>query len=512
MGSWIRTWLSRPDWAVAIFALLAGTWRSGVPSYWTDEAATIMSARRPLWSLMNMARNVDAVHTAYYFVMRGWIAVSGGAPAAVRLSSALAVALGAAALTALARRMGWSVPWQAAAGVAFVLLPRMFYSAANARSAAIEALVAVLLMLCSLRAARARRPALWWALFAAVLLIGSAIFVFTVLLIPVCAVMLYADGHRVRGPYLRLGGWSLGVLVVLSPLLLLAQHQKGQIEFLAGRKVLDAHQIIDVQWFRSAPFSWIAWGLIVLAVLSPAIRAVWGTTRQGDRWIAPLLCWMLLPMLILGSVSLVYTPVFTQRYVTNSAGAVALLLVFGVHELRVPARWMRGLLRRERECRIWGTVATAGVRGVVVVCALLLLIPNLVQVREGTEMHRHADWNRVAAVVGQYSHRGDAVLYDSVVRQSWSPRNIAHVYPSDFSGLHDVGLRTPYWKTGGLWDVSVPLSEVPARVRPYERVWTIQVRASRGAAALQDVMTPLGYSAEKTWRFSLDTVTLWTRG
>jgi mannosyltransferase len=302
------------------------------------------------------------------------------------------------------------------------------------------------------------------------------------------------------------------VLVVLSPLLLLAQHQKGQIEFLAGRKVLDAHQIIDVQWFRSAPFSWIAWGLIVLAVLSPAIRAVWGTTRQGDRWIAPLLCWMLLPMLILGSVSLVYTPVFTQRYVTNSAGAVALLLVFGVHELRVPARWMRGLLRRERECRIWGTVATAGVRGVVVVCALLLLIPNLVQVREGTEMHRHADWNRVAAVVGQYSHRGDAVLYDSVVRQSWSPRNIAHVYPSDFSGLHDVGLRTPYWKTGGLWDVSVPLSEVPARVRPYERVWTIQVRASRGAAALQDVMTPLGYSAEKTWRFSLDTVTLWTRG
>ena len=79
---------------------------SWIPSLWGDEAATLLSAKRPLGSLLGMLTHVDAVHGLYYLVMHGWIRLAGESPFALRLPSALAVGAAVAAVTLIAGRRG----------------------------------------------------------------------------------------------------------------------------------------------------------------------------------------------------------------------------------------------------------------------------------------------------------------------------------------------------------------------------------------------------------------------
>src|SRR6059058_2447370 len=79
------------SWGVALaFGLAAtvvaasGSW---IPSLWGDEAATLMSARRPVGSLLSMLTHVDAVHGLYYLMMHAWTAVFGISAFALRFPS-----------------------------------------------------------------------------------------------------------------------------------------------------------------------------------------------------------------------------------------------------------------------------------------------------------------------------------------------------------------------------------------------------------------------------------------
>ena len=93
--------------AAAAAVSLAWSWQ---PSLWTDEAATIGAAARPLPELWRMLGTVDAVHGLYYLGMHVWLAVAGQVRPGpdLRLPSAVAVGLTAAALVVLVRRLGGS--------------------------------------------------------------------------------------------------------------------------------------------------------------------------------------------------------------------------------------------------------------------------------------------------------------------------------------------------------------------------------------------------------------------
>src|SRR6185312_5693405 len=58
-----------------------GSW---IPSLWGDEAASVLSAERPLPSLFRMLGHVDAVHGTYYFLLHFWVALFGASPFSVR--------------------------------------------------------------------------------------------------------------------------------------------------------------------------------------------------------------------------------------------------------------------------------------------------------------------------------------------------------------------------------------------------------------------------------------------
>src|SRR6478736_9910378 len=97
-------------WTIAIaFGLVAaavsaaGSW---IPSLWGDEAASVMSAKRPVGSLLTMLTHVDAVHGLYYLGLHGWIRLAGDSAFAIRLPSALAVGAAVAAVTLIAGRRG----------------------------------------------------------------------------------------------------------------------------------------------------------------------------------------------------------------------------------------------------------------------------------------------------------------------------------------------------------------------------------------------------------------------
>ncbi|WBM80753.1 glycosyltransferase family 39 protein [Cryobacterium breve] len=121
-------WRSRPthrQLAPLYFGVLglvisvAASWN---PSYWGDEAASVMSAERSLPSLFRMLGTIDAVHGAYYLMLHFWIDLFGASEFSTRLPSAIAIGVATAGTFTLARMLtGARVAWIAA--IVFAVLP-----------------------------------------------------------------------------------------------------------------------------------------------------------------------------------------------------------------------------------------------------------------------------------------------------------------------------------------------------------------------------------------------------
>src|SRR5215475_12500496 len=103
-------------------AFLVCLWGIARPSYWRDEAATIAAIKRPLGDLIAMLGNVDAVHAAYYLMMWPIEHVLGSGELVLRLPSAVAAAVGAAAVAATGRRLITPLAG-VSAGLLYALLP-----------------------------------------------------------------------------------------------------------------------------------------------------------------------------------------------------------------------------------------------------------------------------------------------------------------------------------------------------------------------------------------------------
>ncbi len=104
-----------------------------VPSYWRDEAATLAAVKRPFGDMIAMLGNVDAVHGAYY--MLAWVVARlfGTGELALRLPSAIAMAVAAVFVAALGRRLV-SPAAGLAAGLLFAVVPDISLYGQDARS------------------------------------------------------------------------------------------------------------------------------------------------------------------------------------------------------------------------------------------------------------------------------------------------------------------------------------------------------------------------------------------
>lgn len=466
---------------VATVVCAAGSW---IPSLWGDEATTVMSARRPVTTLLPMLFHVDAVHGLYYLGMHGWIRLAGDSPFALRLPSAVAIGFAVAAVTLLAGRRGGPKA-AVVAGIVACVLPRMTYAGEEARSFAFTAAAAGWLTVLLLwlvdgggRSAPASVRRSCWAVYAAGLALTSYLFLYTAsLALAHLAILLLSRAAR---PSLRAWAVAAGsAFLALVPLALLAYFERSQIAYL-GTQAIDPSTLLWMPWFGNPWVAVAAWACIALAVAAAA-QARWGRpalsadrsgaapTGAAPTGAAPApvsatlvgVCWLIVPTGALLLVNLAF-PMYAARYSTFAAPAAALLVA-------------EGLLVLGRIVSRRAGVPAVAVTGAGLLAFLAVCTPAYLSQR-GPYSKNNSDWAEVGAAMAAAARPGDAVVFDESTKPSQRPRLAMHTYPAGFAAVTDPTLRTPYDRNIGWSDrvYSIPKAAELGRFDGVDRVWLVE--------------------------------------
>ncbi|MBW8764648.1 MAG: glycosyltransferase family 39 protein, partial [Microbacterium sp.] len=304
--------------ALAALVTWLGSWN---PSYWGDEAATVMSAQRPLHTLFAELARVDAVHGLYYLGMHFWIRVFGASELSTRLPSALAIGAVVAGTVVLGTRLA-DVRFGVLAGVICAVLPRTSFLATEARSYAIGTAIAVWIMVYFVGLWRRRELRRWpWLVLGALIAAASYLFLYLVLLAVVQgAILLLSE----RGRALR-WRWAQSLAVTAAgaaPIVLLAYAERHQVAFLAKRGYANLKNVLVDQWFGMPGITIACWALILLGIgVFVARRRARSTVavldrRRSDREVLLLgAAWLVLPtaLLLLGNA---VSPMYNTRYLS----------------------------------------------------------------------------------------------------------------------------------------------------------------------------------------------------
>lgn len=482
---------------VLAFALsVAGSW---IPSFWGDEAASVMSAGRPLPSLFAMLGNVDAVHGSYYLMMHFWVQTFGASPLSMRLPSAMAIGLAAAGTVVLANRLAG---YRAAVftAVVLLLLPRLTYVGAEARSYAFTAAFAVwltvLLVVLLERGAwgganqqRAGRQWVGWITYALLAAASAYLFLFSLLIVVAHGVIVLTSRphRRLLRPWLIASG---AALLLATPVIAWGFIERHQISYLSNRDAAGFAVWTVDQWFGNTVYAALAWGVLLTSAVVGVIG--WRSRRRKDG-VEPsgLLARLtpttpptalvagsvaFVPMVILLTVNIVY-PVYTNRYLAMNAPAVALLI-----------GWSLSLLPMRR----------LGV--LMLVLVTLAAIPTYVSQRTPFAKNE-SDWVQIADTVQDHATVGDAVVFDEAVQPSRRPRLAMHTYPEAFEGLRDLTLKVPFTSNTWWWDRAYKVGTVAGRFTSVHRVWVIEYHLpgrapdAYGMASLRS----LGFRVQESW-------------
>lgn len=471
----IRPWIIAVAFGlVATVICAAGSW---IPSLWGDEAATLLSARRPVSTLLPMLFHVDAVHGLYYLGMHGWIRLAGESPFALRLPSAVAIGFAVAAVTLLAGRRGGPTA-AIVAGLVACVLPRMTYAGEEARSFAFTAAAAAWLTLLLVwlidgggRAAPASVRRACWAVYAVGMALTSYLFLYTAsLLLAHLGILLLSRASR---PTLR--AWLIAtgcVLLALSPLALLAYFERSQIGYLADQPQ-DPASLVWQPWFDNGGLALVAWALILLAI-GAWVRSRWGREARtgaaagsaptGPAPVSATLvgaAWLILPTGAMLLINLVF-PMYTGRYSTFAAPAAALLIAEGLLVL--------GRLVARR-----GAIPAVAATGAGALLFIAISTPAYLGQR-GPYSKNNSDWSEVSSAMASVRQPGDAVVFDESTRPSQRPRLAMRTYPAGFAGVGDPTLRTAYTHNIGWADRvwTVPQAAERGRFDGVTRVWLIE--------------------------------------
>jgi mannosyltransferase len=459
---------------VGFVTSFAGSW---IPSFWGDEAASVMSAERTLPSLIGMLHNVDAVHGLYYLFLHFWIQLFGASELSVRLPGAVAAGVIVAGTFVLGR-MILNRNAGIAAAVICAVLPRTSYMGADARSYVFATAIAVwitVLFLAILRhhfdSKTSRRLA--WVGYAVGLAIGIYVFLYLGLLLLVHGAFLFTARTYRQHRKAWLGAASIAVALAV-PILEAGYAQRGQIAFLAHRGYATPKSVLVTQWFGNPLLATGAWLLIIVAV--GGIIVARHRAPAVSQPVLLALLWVLLPTLALLVLNTA-TPAYNLRYVSFSIPAVALSLAAG----------------------IW-TFKGRTIRFGVLIVLLVLAVPSDVVQRGPYAKDGGSDLAQTAAILGSEARAGDAVVFDESTAHRQRPRLAMHLYPSTFHGLQDVTVKTPYVARSELWDTTNPLADVTAKLAPVRRVWLLEIKGSPDNIHGTDVRTleAAGYHALST--------------
>jgi mannosyltransferase len=429
-----------------------------VPSYWRDEAATLAAVKRPFGALIQMLGNVDAVHGAYY--MLTWVIVQmfGTGELALRMSSAIAMAVAAGFVAAIGRRLV-SPRAGLAAGVLFAVVPDISLYGQDARSYAMVTAVATIASYVLIRALGAAHghQRRWWITYAISIALLGILNIFGLLLLAGHAAtillrMIRAQpGQSRKALLLRWITAACIAVIVASPLMVLGWMQRGQLSWLTApgyAGLTSVTKLIGPPIMTLVVVGALVAGLVVTVIRSPG--------RQLPAWFStlPALClpWLILPpaILLIGSV---VTPVYNFRYILFCAPAAVLLGGAGLAALG----------------RIAGTAA-------LVVVTILGLNTQIFYRTPGG----HGDNIRQAdRLIAATAKPGDMVLYTNDNAESFGA-----AYPYGLGKLTNIELAQRPIPSATLGGTNVPASVLHNRLAHASRLWIVEIDASAPARLL----------------------------
>jgi mannosyltransferase len=429
---------------VTLLGFLVFGWQVGRAGLWRDEAATIVACRRSLTDVLDLTRNLDLVHLAYYLLARlAW--QLGGSVTAVRLISVIAMSLTAGMLVQIGRRLG-SVWLGVLAGLLLVVNPFATRYAQEARPFAVVALLATISTYLLLRLCEPA-PAPWVPPAYATGLVFLGLFnvlALMLVLVHACYVQIVEPTARRR--------WLLAAtagVAVIAPFVLVTSTQRGQVSWIVAPRFFDLRALLTAEFgSRIAP---LLIGAVVLVVV--LTQAVLRTTPAPPNLAALVLggAWAVLPPVLLWSVSQVI-PMWDAHYLLFSLPGLALLLA--------------GLTPEVDRLRFTPRLAAAIVVPVVLLAALG--IHDQRAYRDPVSGHSE-NLENIADYLYANAEVGDAVLFVPS-----ELRVISEVYPTAFNGLDDVALDQTPLEAANLVGTPIEAAQLPIRLQPHQRVWLIK--------------------------------------
>jgi mannosyltransferase len=492
MGS-AGAWVTRS--AAPLVGFIAGVIAfagSGIPSFWGDEAASVLSAERSVPSLLALLGHIDAVHGLYYLFLHGWIGLVGTSEAAVRFPSAVAVALAAAGTVVLGTRLAGRATG-VLAGCVLAVLPIVTRLGIEARSYAFTMAAAVWLVVWFVTLVRRREARWWaWAAFAAASAVSLYLFLYLALLAVVQLAVLAAY-RAPRATVLRWLAASVATAVLAAPIIVIGAAQREQIAFLARRDYATVDSVVVRQWFGSSPWVAVAaWSLIVVAIVAALFLR---RMRPARRAALVGGVWLVVPTAVVLAANAWLTPTYNLRYLSFCAPAVALLVAIGLRGLgalaasAAPVASRHGAVGGRRAVPPATLVPLLGLAVILGAAA-----PGYLAQRGPYAKDHGADFRQAAAVVAANASPGDAIVFDQSTKPSRRPRLSLDLYPRQFAGLDDVALRRPLASRTVLWDAVAPLPAVADRVEAHARVWAVESGSDSTDVA---VLRSLGYTVEQ---------------
>jgi mannosyltransferase len=491
-------WL--PPLAVGVAGAAISSIGMSVPSFWTDEVATVTSARRSLGELWAMLGNVDAVHGFYYMFMHFYLRVVPANEFTMRLPSLVAMGVAAAGVVVVGRMLQGPATG-VAAGIVFIVLPRVTWMAIEARSSAFVTASVIWVTVAFLMALRTNKRG-WWSLYVVGVILSIYLVVFVALLLVAHGISLVWRYRLVFRAHLDLlTSWLVSAViaaVVALPFVRVVAGQSGQITADRPSAISAAAGVFINQYFlgalpsesqslgRSVHTTWAIPAMLL--ALTSLLVAGYGIAR-GDRkpdstvgvsLIQLTIPWIVIPTCLVLVYSEISHPIYNPRYLAFTAPAAALLIGNGLVALR--RRWVQGLTL------------------LLVVC---LAAPVFVSQR-GPTAKKGSDWAITAANLNANATPGDVVIYGGIYgKNGASTRKLAIGYPlPTIAALRDI----TFGKTGAqrdlVWGTSIPLASAMKSVTDAPRVWVVlDSKVPQGGSS--DVTTQLlaghDYHLTRSW-------------
>ncbi|HEV3295669.1 MAG TPA: glycosyltransferase family 39 protein [Streptosporangiaceae bacterium] len=475
----------------AVVTLVVMLYHIQRPSFWRDEGATLAAVHRSLPQMFRMLGTQDAVHGAYYLLIWFWVRLFGSGELALRLPSAAAMAVAAAFIALLGRRLV-SPGAGLAAGLVFAALPSVSRYGQEARSYALVAALATVASYLFVRVLDAE-PATRrrWLTGYGVALAGLGLAnIFGLLLIPahlpLLLLRLRAAGQPAssgeQGPAGAarglLRGWLAAVVaagVVVSPVIVLTWSQRNEVRWIKPVSLKEIGSLTGLAGgFRPTLVMLV---IIACAVVASAIR---GRARRQADWPAALVAlavpWLLLPAALLLAGSLIH-PSYTFRYIVFCIPAAALLAGVALAAL---GRWL-------------------GVVGLI-----LIVLAGLPGQQHARAVSGHSEnLRQLSHLLARHAQPGDAVIF-----AGRNDREFEAAYPAGYRGLRDVALGRTAVSAGRLLATDAPTPVVRSRLSTVTRLWGVETGADRGNVP---VLSGLGFRQVRRWDVSGIWLVLYTR-